>query len=139
MKCNLYNSNEDLDAVWVSWKEMKEYWDNNSFHPLSSGSLQSAYHYLWLKKRNGELPLFEVGAIHFNHADDSIMFHNGRHRTILLTKFRNDIPLAICDTVKEHEVIRNAIIRPIENSDYIDLPDLPIKRCFEFLDHGTRR
>lgn len=59
------------------------------------------------------------------------MFHNGRHRTILLTQFRDDIPLAICNTIKEHSEIKRAIIRKIEEDDFIEFPDLPIKSFAE--------
>jgi hypothetical protein len=59
------------------------------------------------------------------------MFHNGRHRTILLTKFADEIPIAIDRSISGNEIFKNAIIKKIEPNDVIELPDYPIKKIEE--------
>ena len=130
MKCKLYNPNSDREAAWISWGKISDYWERNTFHPLTTDMLKPALHNLWFQNLDEEFPLFNIGAIHSNQ--NSIIFHNGRHRTILLTQFRDNIPLAICDTIKEHPEIKGAIIRKIEEGDFIEFPDLPIISCAEF-------
>ena len=127
MKCKLYNPNSDLEAGWISWRRINDYWERNTFHPLSPDMLELALHNSWFENRCGDFPLFKIGAIHFNRAFDCIMFHNGRHRTILLSRFRDDIPFAICNTIREHAVLRDSIIGKIEKDDLIEIPDLPIR------------
>lgn len=132
MKCKLYNPNDDLEAVWISWVKIQEYWKRNTFHPLSHDELKPALHNLWFANKNDGTVSFKIGAIFFNHIFNCIMFHNGRHRTILLTKYRDDIPIAICSSISDHKIIGDSIIRKIRKDDFIELPELPIKSYTEF-------
>jgi hypothetical protein len=131
MKCNLYNPNRDLNAVWLSWKKVEQFWHNNNFHPLNSTNLKPAFHDLWFEFTGNGLPLFKIGAICYDETKNSILFYNGRHRTIILTTFTNEIPISIDESISKNRIFENAIVKPIGPDDVIELPDYPIKKCKE--------
>ena len=131
MKCNLYNNYKDLKAVWLSWNKVEQYWNNNDFHPLDSSNLKKAYHNLWFECVRDGLPLFKIGAILYDEKKNSIMFINGRHRTILLTTFTNKIPIAINESISDSDLFKGAIVKSIKPHDVIVLSDYPIKKYQE--------
>jgi len=54
-------------------------------------------------------------------------FINGRHRTAVLLKYMNFIPLALAHPFSMNPHFINQITNnPIKNNDFIDLPDLPM-------------
>ena len=59
------------------------------------------------------------------------MFSNGRHRTMLLTKFTDKIPIAIDPSISENKIFKPTIIKRIKTNDIIELPDYPIKKYQE--------
>ena len=126
MKCSLFNPNDDLEAYWVDWTKMKPLWEENDFHPLHISQLRTAYHELWFKNIDRPRSHFIIGAIDFNNSKGCIMFHNGRHRTILLASLINRVPLALKESVTSVKELKASLIAPLAESDILEIPDLPI-------------
>ncbi|MEQ1933720.1 MAG: hypothetical protein ABL962_07565 [Fimbriimonadaceae bacterium] len=98
----------------------------NDFHPLDASSLKRAYHKNWFKNGKDGLLHFQMGEIYFAPERGYINFHNGRHRTILLSSLLEVIPIAVDSTILESDLFERFLARPIEHGELIELPDLEI-------------
>lgn len=126
MKCQLYCKCDDLTPCWVRWHELGDLWMKNDFHPLDASSLKRAYHKNWFKHGEDGLLHFQMGEIYFDPERGYINFHNGRHRTILLSSLLEVIPIAVDNTILESDLFERFLVRPIERGELIELPDLEI-------------
>ena len=125
MRCRLYNPN-DLGGYWVDWPTIEPLWLRNDFHPLDPASLKRAYHVLWFADIDAKQSHFKIGAITYNDHNQSIMFYNGRNRTLLMSTLMHRVPLAMDDEALSEPAIRNGVLEPIKATDVLTLPDLPI-------------
>lgn len=126
MKCQLYCRCDDLTPYWVRWDELSELWSKNYFGFLEASSLSRAYHQNWFKNgENGQLH-FQMGEIFFSPELGYINFHNGRHRTILLSSLLEVMPIAVDNTILGSDLFKRFLVRPVEEGELIELPDLEI-------------
>jgi hypothetical protein len=126
MKCRLYCRDDELTPYWVKWHELGELWARDYFGFLESSSLERAYHKLWFKNgEDGQLH-FQMGEIFFSPEQGHVNFHNGRHRTILLSSLLEVIPIAVGNTILESDLFKHFLVRPIEKDEVIELPDFEI-------------
>lgn len=133
----LYNANDDLESYWVDWPSIEPLWLRNDFHPLDPATLKRAYHALWFADIDSARSHFKIGAIAYNDHNRSIMFHNGRNRTMLLSTLMDRVPLAIDDTALLEVGIRKGLLQPIKASDVLVLPELPILTYGELTDQRS--
>jgi len=126
MKCKLHNPHDDLEAYWVHWPSVLPLWQKNDYHPLDPARLKPAYHNLWFADIEGKRSHFQIGAISFDEEKRMIMFSNGRHRTLLLSTLMDRVPLALLDCALREPEIQKGLLAPIERSDSIELPQLPV-------------
>lgn len=126
MKCQMYCRCDDLTPYWVRWHELGELWSRHYFGFLEASSLKYAYHKNWFKNgEDGQLH-FQMGEIYFDLEREYINFHNGRHRTILLSSLLEVIPIAVDNTILESDLFERFLVRPIEKDEVIELSDLEI-------------
>lgn len=127
MKCQAYCRCDDLAPYWVRWHELGELWTRNDFQFLEESFLKHAYHKLWFKNGEDNQLCFQIGEICFDSHHGYVMFHNGRHRTILLSSLLEVIPpIAVDSSLLESGLFDRFLVRPIEKDEMIELPDLEI-------------
>lgn len=134
MRCKLHNPYDDLQAWWVDWPSIEPLWLKNDFHPLDPATLKRAYHALWFADIDAPRSHFQIGAIDYSDHRQSIMFVNGRNRTILLSTLTRRVPLAIEDAALSEPGIRKGLLEPVEASDILVLPELPVRTYRELID-----
>lgn len=126
MKCQIYCRCDDLTPYWVRWHELGELWMRHGFQFLEASSLKHAYHKLWFKNGEDNQLCFHIGEIYFDPRHGCVMFHNGRHRTILLSSLLEVMPIAVDNSILESELFDRFLVRSIKKDEIIELPDLEI-------------
>jgi hypothetical protein len=81
---------------------------------------------LWFEGINGPRSHFKMGAIDYNTHHQSIMFINGRNRTILLSTLMDRVPLALDDDALSEPGVRRGLLGRINAADMLALPEFPI-------------
>lgn len=138
MKCRVHSKYSDLHAYWVDWAALTPLWERNDFHPLDASTLKRAYHKLWFAEIGGERH-FSIGAIDYDKHRQSIMFINGRNRTILLSMLVSRVPLAIEEEALKEPGIRKALLQRVGPTDILTLPDLPVLTLTELRGSPSER
>ncbi len=118
---------EDI-AVLVDWRLLEPLWLRSTFAPVDRTKLVNAYSELWFDKKSSPMS-FILGEIYFRLNElgkREIKFMNGRNRTNLLIKHQNLIPVCILDGIPDDSDIQAAIVKPLNEGDIVDIPDLPI-------------
>src|SRR5690242_20683491 len=89
-----------------------------------SDVIKDAYLCKWFFWRNGR-PSFRLPSFQLNSG--RTIFINGRHRTVMLFRHMNSIPMAITGVIgeKSSEVLDAIVDRPLSEDSTITLPDLP--------------
>ena len=112
---------------WIRWTDFKKCVDEDDLACRDSWVIQDCYLATWFSySENGER--------HFNPPTFCLRnglasFINGRHRTILLSKHLDILPMALAQTDAESQSILDGIVeREIGLDEVIVLPDLPIER-----------
>jgi hypothetical protein len=131
MRCRLHNPYDDLPGYWVDWRSVEPLWLRNDFHPLDPATLKRAYHSLWFEDIDGPRSHFKIGAIDYNTHNQSIMFVNGRNRTILLSTLMSAVPLALDEAALSEPGIGKGLVERIRPGDILTLPNLPIRTYLE--------
>lgn len=118
---------EDV-ALLVEWRYLEPLWLRSTFAPVDRNKLINAYSELWFDKKISPWG-FTLGEIEFRKNklwEWEIQFSNGRNRTNLIIKHQNLVPICIIGGVPGDADIRAAIVKPLNEGDIVDVPDLPI-------------
>jgi hypothetical protein len=102
----------------------------------ASEAIEDAYHEHWFTQRADGSRLFH--APEFYLTKGVAKFINGRHRTLLLSKHLEQIPMALTNmdgfpvfAAKPHpesiEVLKQISVRKLSGSEFFEFPDLPVK------------
>lgn len=128
MQIRIHKRAEEDMAVLVDWRILEPLWLRSTFAPVDRDGLVPEYSERWFDKSS--LPWkFTLGEIGFKKNESDlweIQFINGRNRTNLLIKFQRVIPICIEDGMPDDSDIRAALIKPLNEGDIVNIPDLPI-------------
>jgi hypothetical protein len=114
---------------WVSREAFFKYFDQADFHCRDVENVTSSYLSDWFDVWRDGIRRFKVPAVYFvtTSADTRTEFVSGRHRTAVLLRFLDKVPLSFTPTVdKNPAFFSRLVIRPIEADELFSLPDLPI-------------
>jgi hypothetical protein len=127
----------DITAAWdrpflIKREEFMRCVDTENFACRDSATVQDRYLAAWFHWIDGEcflnLPAFYL-------RNGRVFFINGRHRTVLLSRHLDRLPMALTQIDRESEPTLEALInRPLSEGEGILLPDLPI---VEAISDGT--
>jgi len=87
-------------------------------------NVENRYLAEWFYERNGAR-FFNLPAFYLKK--QRAFFINGRHRTVLLARYLDRLPMALAQIDQESEsTLQSLVDRPLSNGEVIFLPDLPI-------------
>ncbi len=118
---------EDV-AVLVEWRYLEPFLLRSTSIPVDGNKLFNAYSELWFDKKSSPWS-FTLGEIYFRQnklGAREIQFYNGWHRTSLLIKHQSLIPVCIGGAIPDYADIQAAIVKPLNEGDVVDIPDLRI-------------
>jgi len=125
MECKIDLTAVSDRAYWIRWAAFLECLDHADFACRDSETIRDCYLSSWFYDANGEkrfnLPAFFL-------REGYARFINGRHRTALLSRYLDVLPMALtyADQLSE-KVLEGMVLRGIEPDEIIVLPDLPIE------------
>ena len=110
--------------------------DKHDLAQRNSLTIVHAYHKHWLSKCEGDIFSFHAPQFYIN--DGTIKFINGRHRTLLLSEYMKEIPMALTsmdiqlfssNSSRQNclNCLQKISIKRISEQDIFDFPDLPIR------------
>lgn len=110
--------------------------DRDDLLQRNSQNIEDAYHKHWFSECNNGMFLFHAPSFYIT--DGTIKFINGRHRTLLLSKYMKEIPMALTNMgiqlFSTQSSLQNNLnclqrisIKRISEQDIFDFPDLPIR------------
>lgn len=119
-------SNSSDQYFWMDWKIIEPHWKNSELCLINEPYMKNVYHKKWFKTKEDGNKYFIIPRIGYNNYDKCIIFGNGRHRTTILSRYINEIPFAVCESILYNDLFKDAIIKPVSGGDTIKLPNLPI-------------
>jgi len=127
MNCIIKLKDDRDKPYWVNRKKFCKYVDPNNLALRDSKKVEKCYHSGWFIKRENKPWYFEPARFYFDNR--RILFLNGRHRTILLSRYLDVLPMAkIWGTYPTCQNIWNEVKeREIELEEEFQLPDLLIR------------
>ena len=106
--------------------------DRADFACRESATIQDCYLAAWFHWINGER-FFNLPAFYLSKR--RAFFINGRHRTVLLSRYMDRLPMALTDIDRESKPTLQALVDcSLSEGEVIFLPDLPI---VEAISHDT--
>jgi hypothetical protein len=99
--------------------------DQSDFTNRKCQNVRSEYRSDWFVKNDYNENCFILPVVAF--INNRTQFINGRHRTAVLLKYMDLIPLTLAypfSMTKHH--LNQITTKPIKKNDFIDLPDLPM-------------
>jgi hypothetical protein len=133
MKIRVHKRVAEDQAILVDWRHLEPIWLRSTFAPIDRNKLVDAYYEGWIDKTCSPLS-FTLGEISFENNKQGnrvISFTNGRNRTNLIIKHQNLVPVCIIGDIPSDADIQAALVKPLEEGDFVDIPDLPIKTIGE--------
>lgn len=133
MKIRIHKRVAEDQAILVDWRHLEPFWLRSTFAPVDRNKLVDAYYEKWIDKTCSPWS-FTLGEISFEKNKQGkrvISFTNGRNRTNLIIKYQILVPICIIGEISSDADIQAALVKPLEEGDFVDIPDLPIKTIDE--------
>lgn len=121
MKCKALVRDENFLPYFVNWANVGQFWDQSNQYYICPDSLYRAYNIQWFVSEN---QFFWLAELQFDKASKQFIFKNGKHRTTLLSSLIEQIPIAVHRDTLNTEQFQQIVIRPIQDDEYFDLPEL---------------
>jgi hypothetical protein len=110
--------------------------DKENLKARESEVIRDAYHKYWFEQ--GENGILQFHAPEFYLTNGIAQFVNGRHRTLLLSRYLDTMPMALTNmdgypmdeeepSKRSLDVLNKISIREIEEGEVFEFPDLPIR------------
>ena len=110
---------------WVPREQFLTLFDQVDFAHRECQDVKSEYRSDWFYELDGASRSFIIPTVQF--CNGRTEFINGRHRTAVLIKYLDFLPLALVHPfLIEKSLLDQITRRPIRKNQLIDLPDLPI-------------
>jgi hypothetical protein len=125
MNCRIELTARSDRPYWVKWLDFKRCLVEEDFACRESTIIQPCYLWAWFSKHDGER-FFNPPAFCLEGGWARLI--NGCHRTALLVKYLDVLPMALTRIDRESEaVLHGIVLREIGLDEVIALPDLPIE------------
>ena len=136
MKVRLQPPNAQDEFYLINVQEFMKIVDRSDLAQRNAGQIEDAYHTHWLSTNSDGIYLFH--APEFYLAEGIARFINGRHRTLVLSKHLDEIPMAltgmdVCPVLAPHphsssvDVLSAISICRVSTEDIFQFPDLPVR------------
>ncbi|MDO6686138.1 MULTISPECIES: hypothetical protein [unclassified Agarivorans] len=128
------NAKDEHYLVDVS--QLREIVDEEDLACRESAIINDAYHQHWFSEGEDPVKEFALPVIYLRHG--IAKFINGRHRTLVLSKHLNAIPMAIAalqtapfvskaEFALNCETLSRLVIRKIKSDEVFTFPELPVE------------
>jgi hypothetical protein len=133
MQIRIHKSLAEDKAMLVDWRHLEPLWPISTFAPIDRNKLIDVYLDQWIDRTSTPWS-FTLGEISFEknkQGQREISFSNGRHRTNLIIKHQNLIPICIIGGIPNDADTQIAFVKLLKEGDVVNIPDLPIKTIDE--------
>ena len=125
MHCRPWINQVSDRPCWVSREIFFKYFDQADFSNRDCSEVERRYLSDWFKKIDSEFLHFELPTVQF--VGGTTQFINGRHRTAVLIKYLNDLPLALASPLDQQQDFPSEVIRrQMLLTEVFEIPELPI-------------
>lgn len=133
MKVRLQPPNANDVLYLIKINEFMRFVDLHDFSMRNCREIEDKYHRHWLSDGPDDTQLFH--APQFFLTNETIKFINGRHRTLLLSRHLDEVPMAFAraaislstDEQDTKRILDSISVRQLTEVDVLFFPDLPIE------------
>ena len=122
MRCYAELSLDSDKPFWVTRKVLLEHFNQQDLLCRESNKVTSAYLKDWFCPPVGGIARFKLPTVQF--IAGRTQFINGRHRTAVLLRYLEHVPIAFALATNGRELDGWPPLRPLDLNQHIDLPDL---------------
>ena len=130
MKCKLDLTTHSDMPYWVNWIAFMRHVDREDLARRESKKVVDCYLSSWFHRGQNGIYFFNPPAFYLDKGQ--ALFINGRHRTVLLSRYLEVLPMALTQMDSASEsVLREIVQGGIDLDEVFVLPDLPMRDVIE--------